>query len=189
MNWLDYILIAILAFSVLGSVRRGFTREMIGLGAAIAALMLAMWFYGDAAVLVRWQVGSERAANFLGFVIVVIAVLCAGAVVGAVVRRFVKAIGLSFFDRLLGAAFGLARGAIVCIALLTAYIAFGQPADPKTAPPGVVNSQIAPPLLEASRVLVDAAPAQLRQSFNEEYGEVRSEIRKLTQTNRKNDGD
>jgi membrane protein required for colicin V production len=186
-NWLDYLLIAIQAFSALQSLRRGFTREVIGMCAAIAALVLGMWFYGTAGALIRPSVSSDRAANFLGFVAVVIAVLIAGAIVGAIVRRFVKAIGLSFFDRLLGAAFGLVRGAIVCIALLTAYIAFGHGADAKTAPSGVVHSQIAPYLMEVSSVLVNAAPTELKRSFLEEYDEVKSEIRKLAQPGNKNE--
>ncbi len=188
MNWLDYLLLAIIAFSVLGSFRRGFTREFISMGAAIAALILGMWFYGTAAALVRHSVGSDLAANFLGFVIVVAVVLTTGAIVGSIVRRFVKAVGLSFFDRLLGAGFGLLRGSIICIALLTAYIAFGHTADSKTAPSAVVHSQIAPYLMEVSRVLVDVAPTELKRSFSDEYEEVKSEIRKLAQPNAKDGG-
>jgi uncharacterized membrane protein required for colicin V production len=43
-NWLDYLLIAIPAFSALQSLRRGFTREVIGVCAAMAALVPRMWF-------------------------------------------------------------------------------------------------------------------------------------------------
>ena len=182
MNWLDYSLIAILGFSALQSLRRGFTREVIGMCAAIAALVLGMWFYGTAGALIRPSVSSDRAANFLGFVAVVIAVLIAGAIVGAIVRRFVKAIGLSFFDRLLGACFGLIRGALVAIAFLTAYIAFGPRGESKTAPAAVVHSQIAPCLMEASDMFVAAAPMELKRSFREAYDESRTEIRNMTRS-------
>jgi membrane protein required for colicin V production len=173
LNWLDYVLILILGFSAVQSLRRGLTREVIGLIAAVAAIFLGMWFYARAGSLVqRWSgewIGSERAANFVGFLMVVFAVLLLGAMVGSIVRRFVKAVGLSFFDRLLGAVFGLIRGALIAIALLTAYIAFGPRADPKTAPAAVVHSQIAPVLLDASGLFVDAAPAKLKRSFREVY--------------------
>ncbi len=181
MNWLDYFLFAVLTYSGVQSLRRGFTREIIGLVAAVLALVLGMWFYGTAGTLVRPYVGSERAAHFLGFVVVVIAVLVTGAVVGAIVRRFVKVIGLSFFDRILGLGFGLVRGGLVCIALLTGYIAFGQMADAKTAPAAVVHSQIAPYLMEASHLVVQAAPAELKRSFTEQYSKVKSAIASLAQ--------
>lgn len=174
MNWLDYLLIAVLAFSVVKSFMRGFSREVIGLCAAVAALVLGMWFYGTAGALVRPWLGSDRTANFIGFLMVVCAVLLVGAVVGAIVKRLVSAIGLSFFDRLLGAGFGLVRGALVAIALLTAYIAFGPRNASNTVPAAVVNSQIAPYLLDASGIFVDIAPMELKRSFREAYDEVLS---------------
>jgi len=152
---------------------RGFSREVIGLCAAIAALVLGMWFYGTAGNLVRTHLGSDRAANFVGFLMVFFAVLIAGGIVGAVVKRFISAVGLSFFDRLLGSAFGLLRGALIAIALLTAYIAFGPHTGTDTAPSGVVNSQIAPYLLGASGIFVDIAPMELKRSFREVYDQVR----------------
>jgi membrane protein required for colicin V production len=174
MNWLDYLLIVILALSAIRSFMRGFSREVIGLCAAVAALVLGMWFYGTASSLVRTWIVSDRAANFIGFLIVVFAVLLAGAIAGAIVKRFLSAVGLSFFDRLLGACFGLVRGALIAIALLTAYIAFGPRDDTKTAPSGVVHSQIAPYLLSASSIFVDIAPMELKRSFREVYDEVRA---------------
>ncbi len=178
-NWLDYLIIAALAFSAFQSFRRGFTREVIGLGAAILALFLGMWFYGTAGSLIRLWVSSDRAADFLGFLMVAVTVLLLGALVGLVIRGFVRAVGLSFFDHVLGAVFGLIRGVIVAITLLMAFIAFGPRADPKTVPSAVVNSQLAPYLMEASAAFVGAAPAGLKQSFRETYSNAKVEIRKL----------
>lgn len=174
MNWLDYVLIAVLAGSAIRSFMRGFSREVIGLCAAIAALVLGMWFYGTAGAMIRTWIGSDRAANFIGFLLVVFAVLIAGGIFGAIVKRFLSVVGLSFFDRLLGAGFGLARGALIAIALLTAFIAFGPRASTNTAPAGVVNSQIAPYLLRVSSIFTDIAPMELKRSFREVYDEVRS---------------
>jgi membrane protein required for colicin V production len=182
MNWLDYVLIAILGYSVVQSFRRGFSREIISLIAAVAALVLGMWFYADAGALLKHWITSDRARNLVGFLLVVFAVLLAGSLVGATVRRFVKAVGLSFFDRLLGACFGLIRGALIAVALLTAYVAFGPRSDSRTAPFAVVHSQIAPYLMKASSVFVDAAPAELKRNFDEVYDEARTEIRNITRS-------
>ena len=190
MNWLDYLIIIILAFSAIRSFSRGFSREVIGLFAAVGALVLGMWFYGIAGLQVRPLFGtwltSDRAANFIGFLLVFFAVLLLGAIVGLIVRRLISAVGLSFFDRLLGACFGLARGALIAIALLTAYIAFGPRSDVATAPAAVVHSQIAPYLLKASSVFVDAAPMELKRSFQDTYEEVRSEVRQIAESDTQN---
>lgn len=174
MNWLDYVLIAVLAFSAVRSFMRGFSREVIGLCAAVAALVFGMWFYGTAGALVKPWIASDRADAFVGFLMVVFTVLLAGALAGAIVKRFLSAVGLSFFDRLLGACFGLLRGALIAIALLTAYIAFGPRGSTITAPSGVVHSQIAPYLLDASSIFIAVAPMELKRSFREVYDEVLS---------------
>src|SRR5580700_324812 len=115
------------------SMRKGFSREIIGLAAALFALVLGMWFYGLAGSFLIPYVSSPRVANLIGFLLVVFAVLICGGLIGWVVSRFLRTIGLSFFDRLLGAAFGFARGVLIAIALLTAFMAFGPQVDLKGA--------------------------------------------------------
>jgi membrane protein required for colicin V production len=166
-NWLDYIFIAILLLSTLFALRKGFVRETVSLISSIAGLVLAYWFYGIPASFLAPFLSTRRLANLLGFIIVFAVVVLAGWLVAALINRFVKATGLTLFDRFLGAVFGLVRGAAVCIALLTAYIAWSPRVDQSAAPAAVVNSQIAPALTEASRIAVSLAPMELKQSFHE----------------------
>jgi membrane protein required for colicin V production len=180
-NWLDIALIIVLSISTVRSFLRGFSREIVGLAAALSALVLGMWFYGLAGSYIASYVGSPRVANLAGFLIVVLAVLLCGAIAGRIVSRFVRSIGLSFFDRVLGAAFGLLRGLLIAIALLTAYIAFGPHADSSATPAAVVHSRIAPWLLEASRYFVAMAPMQLKQSFRTQYSRIESALQKPPQ--------
>lgn len=178
LNWLDIVLIVILLASAIMSARKGFSREIIGLAAALFAFVLGMWFYGLAGSFVSPFVGSPGLANLIGFLLVVFAVLACGGVLGWIVNRFLRTIGLSFFDRLLGAAFGLARGALVAMAILTAFISFGAYAESKTEPRAVVNSQIAPYILQASHWFVALAPMELKSSFRKQYAQVETALRK-----------
>jgi membrane protein required for colicin V production len=181
-NWLDIVLIVVLAFSTIQSLRKGFSREIVGLAASLAALVLAMWFYGMAGTFIAPYVGSPRTANLLGFVLVIIAVLLVGSLIGWIVSRFLRTIGLSFFDRLLGAVFGFARGLLITIAVLTAVMAFGPRADNNPTPEAVVHSRIAPWVLEASRWFVAIAPMELKQSFRERYSQVKTGLEQYTRT-------
>jgi membrane protein required for colicin V production len=173
MNWLDYVFLAILLFSVSMSARKGFSREIIGLTAALSALVLGMWFYGLAGSFLLPYVSSVRVANLAGFLLVVFAVLVLGWMVGWIVNRFLRTIGLSFFDRLLGAAFGFIRGLLIAIALLTGYMAFGPQVDLKTVSASVLNSRIAPYVLDASHLFVAIAPMELKASFLQQYSQVK----------------
>jgi membrane protein required for colicin V production len=177
-NWLDIVFIIVLLLSTFRSFRKGFSREIVGLAASLAALVLAMWFYGLAGSYVAPYVSSVRIANLIGFVLVVVAVLVVGSIVGSIVSRFLRTLGLSFFDRLLGAGFGLVRGLLVTIALLTAYTAFGPHAENGSTPDAVVHSRIAPYILEASRYFVAIAPMDLKVSFRKQYSDIRSALEK-----------
>lgn len=179
MNWLDYVLIAILLFSVLMSARKGFSREIIGLAAAVFALILGMWFYGLAGAFLIPYVTSPRVANLCGFLLVVFAVLLLGWMLGWIVSRFLRTVGLSFFDRLLGAAFGLVRGLVVTVSILTAFMAFGPQIDSAGGKRGAANaamlhSRIAPYVLSASHLAVAIAPMELKSSFLKQYSQVKS---------------
>src|SRR5579863_4337388 len=156
------------------SARKGFSREIIGLVSALLALVLGMWFYGLAGSFLMPYVSSARVADLLGFLLIVSAVLLAGGLLGWIVNRFLRTVGLSFFDRLLGAGFGFARGLLITIALLTAWMAFGPEVDSKTVSESMLHSRIAPYVLEASQLFVTIAPMELKSNFLRQYAQVKS---------------
>ena len=174
MNWLDYCLLVILLVSTWMAARKGFSREVIGLAAALAGLVLGMWFYGLVGSFLMPYVSSARVANLLGFLVIVFGVLLVGGLLAWIVSRFLRTVGLSFFDRLLGAGFGLARGLLIAIALLTAWMAFGPEVDSKTASESVLHSRIAPYVLDASHLFVMIAPMELKSAFLRQYAQVKS---------------
>src|SRR6266542_3618328 len=134
MNWLDVVLLLALAGSVVASFRSGFTREVIGLATLIAAILLATWFYAPAGHWLVPYVSSPAVAHFCGFFLVFVVVLVLGGLVGLVLARMLRLVGLSFFDRLLGAGFGVVRGALLAVVIVLAIMAF----SPGPAPPRAV---------------------------------------------------
>src|SRR5437879_5645379 len=124
MNWLDIVLLLIVAASVFTSFRKGLTREIIGLLSVILAVLAGIWFYGIPAGYLLPYLSSRQAANFAGFFLVFCAILAIGAVIGIVVGKFLRVTGLSIFDHLLGAVFGLLRGVLIGVALVMGLMAF-----------------------------------------------------------------
>src|SRR5215471_9500125 len=110
MNWLDVVLAVIVAASIITSFRQGLTREVIKLASVVAGLLLASWFYGMAGGWVEPYVSSRGVAKLVGFVIVFVGVLLLGMLISFAAGRLLQLSGLSVFDHLLGACFGLARG-------------------------------------------------------------------------------
>jgi membrane protein required for colicin V production len=163
---LDITLIVIIALSTVLSARKGFSREIIGLAAALLGLLLATQFYRVAGEPLRPYVSSDSLAWLAGFLVVFFGVLIAGALLSAVVSRFLGAIGLSFIDRLLGAVFGLIRGALIAIGIILTLVAF-------TSSQAVVQSRVAPYLIEVSRLVAKVAPQELKDSFQRRYEQVK----------------
>ena len=171
MNWLDGVLLLILAVSIMTSFRKGLTREVIGLASVVAALVLGIELYGPAGSLVASYVNSPATANFVGFVLVFFGVLLAGAVVSYVIGKFLRVTGLSFVDHLLGAGFGVVRGLLIGVALITGIMAF-SPGN--QAPDSVVQSRTAPYVVDAARVVAAVAPNELKEGFRKTYAEVKN---------------
>ncbi len=175
MTWIDVVLLIVILGSAVSAFRNGFTRELVGIVSVIAALLLGAWFYGLAgSYLVPW-VSSRSVSNLLGFLLVFCGVLLLGSLVGRVLRGFMKVTGLSFLDRLLGAAFGAVRGILVSVALVMAVMAF-TPA--RRMQSSVAQSRIAPYVVDAARGCTAMAPYELRQGFRRSYEEVKSVVKR-----------
>lgn len=170
MNWLDILLLIVLGVSVLASFRKGFTREIIGLVSVVLALLLGAWFYGMAGAFLLPYVSSPAVAHFAGFFLVFFGVLLLGGLGGYLAGRFLRVTGLSVFDHLLGAAFGLLRGIVISVAVILGIMAFSQGDQP---PDSVVNSRIAPYVADAARAIAAIAPRELRDGFRKRYDQVK----------------
>lgn len=170
MNWLDFVLLIIVASSVYTGFRVGFARVGIGFAAAVLGLLCGFWFYGIPAAWIGSLIASKAAANLLGFFIVIFGFILAGSVIGWTVSRMFKMVGLGFVDRIFGAAFGFVRGGLVVVAVVAVLLAF----TPKNPPPDyIVDSSVMPYALEASRLLVSLAPRGLNDSVEEAIGAVK----------------
>lgn len=171
MNWLDVALALILIVSIVTSFRKGLSREVIGLVSVCLAFVLGFLLYGLAGAHLLPYLSSRAAANFAGFAVVFCGVMVAGSLVGFVVGKVLRITGLSIFDHLLGAGFGIVRGVLISVALVMGIMAFAPGERP---PDSVVQSRVAPYVVEVARVIVAMAPHELRESFQKTYSRVKT---------------
>lgn len=169
MNWLDIVLILILASSVFSGFASGMARVVVGMGATVLAIILSIWFYGSVAAAFQEYVSSRPVANILGFIVLFVAILLAGALLAALLARLFKWVGLGWLDRLLGGALGLLRGILISIVLIMIVVAF----TPNPPPRSVINSRIAPYIAGAASVLTAITPHELQDGFRENYEHVK----------------
>jgi membrane protein required for colicin V production len=126
-NWLDAVIIGILAFSTFIGVRRGLLRSLAG----IVGLILAALFAGKLAALIDPSLKQAHLKHppvngAVAFVIAFLAIVIAvefGAGLLVWVQRLML---LGWVDRLGGAVFGLLRGVLLSMVLLAGFAQFGS---------------------------------------------------------------
>jgi membrane protein required for colicin V production len=159
MSLLDWSLIAIIAYSTIVAFMRGIILELFSLGGLIAGILLASWNYNHVALLLQRLITTPATAQIVAFLFIVVAVMVLSAILGKLLNRTAHAIGLGFFDRLLGAIFGFARGCLFGVAILMAVAAF-LPHSTWTA-----NSQLTPYFLAGAHAVSFVVPHELQQQI------------------------
>jgi len=118
MNWADWTIVAIVGVSCLVSLLRGFVQEALSLLVWILATFIAVAFHPRLAdLLARW-IETPTIRTVLAFGALFIATLLIGGILTYLLRTLVDAVGLGGLDRLLGVAFGAARGLLIVLALV-----------------------------------------------------------------------
>ncbi|MEM9387371.1 MAG: CvpA family protein [Pseudomonadota bacterium] len=113
MIFVDNIIIAVIAISVLIGLFRGFVPEVMSIVVWVAAVFLS-WQYADlVAVRLEQHIDSPALLTWLSRAITFAGVLITGGVTTSLVSLLVEKTGLSGTDRVLGMAFGFARGVLV----------------------------------------------------------------------------
>jgi len=157
MSLFDWFLIAILAYSTIMAFVRGLILELFSLGGLIAGILLAAWNYHHIALLLSRLITSPATAQIVAFLFIVLGVMVLSTLLGKALNQTAHAIGLGFFDRLLGAIFGFFRGCLLGVAILMAVAAFLPQSQ------WIANSQLSSYFLAGAHAVCFVVPHGLRQ--------------------------
>src|ERR1044071_3026590 len=155
MTFFDLFVLAIVGASVAAGALRGFVRALIASFGLVVGFFVASHTYEQAGAFIRGLglVESVEAGYAAGFLLMVGVVLAVGFVVGESVRAGLKRAKLQWFDRALGAGFGLVRGVAVCSVVYLALTAFPVKIE------AVTHARTGPALAEGARLLRRRPPS------------------------------
>jgi len=169
-NWLDWVLATVLIISVLTAVRKGILAEIVSLATLIAGIIVAAAFYTRVAVWFEDLTKSNEVALALAFLGLFLGVMAAGSLIIWVVQKLVKKAGLQWFDRFMGAIFGLVRGIAIDCVVLMVMMAFSIKAQ------AVSRSTMAPYVSTGARALAFVMPRDLRTQFSNGFDKFRQAL-------------
>lgn len=121
MTSFDYAVLAIVGLSIILSIMRGLLREVLAIIGWVAAFYVAKTYVNELLPMIPTDIPTESLRILAAFLVLFLATLLVTSLLAIALSAIFKKIGLGWLNRLLGAAFGLARGIlIVCIVVFLA---------------------------------------------------------------------
>ncbi len=116
MSTVDWVLLAVLVFSMLLGAWRGLVYEVLSVLGWAVSFYAAQYFAPVVAAWLPLQSSSETVRYAAAFVLVFVAAVFAAGLLAFLLKKLIEVVGLRPVDRSMGAAFGLVRGVILLLA-------------------------------------------------------------------------
>lgn len=121
MTSFDYIVLTILGLSVIFSVMRGMVREVLSILGWVAAFYVGRTYADQLLPMMPVDIPTESLRVLAAFLVLFLSTLLIASILGVILSAVVSKIGLGWFNRSLGALFGVLRGIlIVCVIVFLA---------------------------------------------------------------------
>lgn len=157
MNWIDLVIVGVLAWTTFRAFSNGLLHEVVSLAALVLGVLLAGQYYDELAANLEFLVDDGTTRNLIGFAAIFLGTLLAGMVLGAVLKGVASMLLLGPLDHLGGAAFGAVKGVLFVAMMLTALSVF--PAQ-VTMATGIDDSTLAPVFMERLPLVQVALPGE-----------------------------
>jgi len=156
MTAVDYVVLGVIALSVLVSVLRGALREVMAIGAWVGSLCLAAYFGPGVAAMLPAKLSDPGVRLAVAFGAILLAGLLLFALVSVAVAQLLRRSGLAGADRVLGALFGLIRAVVILVCLTLAAGLTDLPREPAWR-----DALSSPPLEALARAVRGHLPSAL----------------------------
>ncbi len=124
MNWLDIVIILVIAFFVVSAFQSGLIREVVTLVSVVVGVIVAGLFYDNLARDVLTFIEDDDVAGVVGFLVLLGAVYLAGQLIAIMLKQTASILVLGWADHIGGGLFGLLKGLVVVEVLIIAFVTF-----------------------------------------------------------------
>lgn len=124
MTLVDWAVVVIMGACVIAGMAQGFFRSVCSLGGLVIGLAVAAWNYGRLAAVLLPLVRIPAVAYTVAFLLIALVVTGLIALVGNVLAKTLKMIGLGWLDGIAGAIFGFFQGVVLVVVFILAIVAF-----------------------------------------------------------------
>ena len=122
---IDWVILAIIAFSTLISIARGFVKEALSLATLVVAMIISRMFGSQVSTLLVDVIEVAAIRNVVAYVGLFFATLIVGGLLSRLAVQMVRMAGLGGMDRVLGVLFGFARGGLIIVVIVAVAARLG----------------------------------------------------------------
>jgi membrane protein required for colicin V production len=157
MTLVDWIVVLLLASAVIGGLVQGFFRSVCSLGGLVLGLVLAAWNYGRVAALLIPVVRIPAVADTIAFLLIALLVMALIGVIGNLIARALRLLGLGWLDALAGGVFGFFQGVLLVVIGILVVVAFFPQVQ------WIANAKLPRMFFGACHVSANVTPSELGQ--------------------------
>ncbi len=131
MNWLDWILVVLLAFGIYRGIRRGLLRQVLGLSALVIAFIFGYLHMDTVGTWFENQVGIPMEySSVIGFLCVFFSAFLVLSIVSGFLDKIVRNIPIiGWLNQLIGGALGLISSALLLSLIVYLLSLIGLPSN------------------------------------------------------------
>ena len=165
LNFVDYIVLAVLVGSGILATLRGLTRELLGLAGWGVAIILARLLQPLMMDFLEDYITEDTVVEILGWSVPFVAVVLAWFVFANLTAPGLKKIALGNLDRPLGFLFGALRGVVVVALFYVGVIALTE--SEESFPEPVLTSASIPTIRVVATIMTGYAPDDFREDVQD----------------------
>ena len=124
MNWLDIVILVVIAISAFIGLRIGLIKAVLSLAGLIVGVILAGHYYVPLSEQLSDIIPQANVAEIVAFAIILVGVMVIASVLASLLKWVASVIMLGWLNRAGGAFLGLVLAAIFCSALLAIWVKF-----------------------------------------------------------------
>ncbi|MBU4263612.1 MAG: CvpA family protein [Proteobacteria bacterium] len=130
MSILDAVIIITIVIFLARGIWIGFVRQIASIAALIIGFVVAGRFYGESANFVIPFINNQQAGFFIAYIFLFVVAFATVILLGFICKKIMSISLLGWFDRLLGALLGLAKGSFVSCLLFMGLALFISGSSP-----------------------------------------------------------
>src|SRR5579864_1432017 len=124
MTLVDWAVVIIMLSAVIAGFAQGFFRSVCSLGGLVLGIAVAAWNYDRLAHLFLPILRIAAVANTIAFLFIALVIMALIGLIGTLLAKAFKTIGLGWLDGIAGGIFGFFQGIVLVVVFILVIVAF-----------------------------------------------------------------